>query len=81
MSEALVWQLIRGNNSYLIKRGRTRRDGSVQFSTERGNLLSVNSHKYSGIANHHTLDISVKEVKDNDKTITSVELKQLVSPK
>lgn len=58
MSEALIWHLIRDNHSFLVKRGNTRRDGSVQFSKEPGNLLNVNSFKYSGIANHKTIDIS-----------------------
>lgn len=59
MADALVWQLIRENNSFLVKRGRTRRDGSLQFSSEPGNLLNVNTHKYSGIANASTTDVSI----------------------
>jgi large subunit ribosomal protein L28e len=58
MSESLVWHLIRDNNSFLVKRGNTRRDGSVQFSKEPGNLLNVNTFKYSGIANQRTIDLS-----------------------
>lgn len=58
MSEALVWQLIRDNNSFLVKRGRTRRDGSIQLSSEPGNLLRVNSFKYSGLANANSLSIN-----------------------
>lgn len=67
MSEALVWHLIRGNNAFLVKRGRTRRDGAVQFSKEPGNLLQVNSFKYSGIANARTVDISEVKVQGADK--------------
>ena len=51
MSDALIWHLIRDNNSFLVKRGRTNRSGAVQFSSEPGNLLNVNTFKYSGIAN------------------------------
>ena len=58
MSESLIWHLIRDNNSFLVKRGNTRRDGSVQFSSEPGNLLNVNTFKYSGIANQRTIDLS-----------------------
>ncbi len=58
MSSALVWHLIRDNNSFMVKRGRTSRDGSVQFSTEPGNLLNVNTFKYSGIANDRTINIT-----------------------
>ena len=57
MSDALVWHLIRDNNSFLVKRNRTNRCGSVQFSTEPGNVLNVNTFKYSGIANSKTIDI------------------------
>ena len=58
MSGSLVWYLIRDNNSFLVKRGRTARDGSVQFSSEKGNLMSVNTWKYSGLANEKTIDVS-----------------------
>ena len=57
MSDALVWHLIRDNNSFLHKRGRTARSGSVQFSCEAGNLLNVNTFKYSGLANSKTVDL------------------------
>lgn len=56
-SESLIWHLIRDNNSFLIKRGNTKRDGSVQFSSEPGNLLNVNTFKYSGLANSKTVDL------------------------
>ena len=59
MSESLVWHLIRDNNSFLVKRGRTSRDGAVSFSTEPGNVLGVHSFKYSGIANEKTVAISI----------------------
>ena len=58
MSEALVWHLIRDNNSFLVKRGRENRTGAIQFSKEPGNLLNVNSFKYSGIANEKVIDIA-----------------------
>jgi large subunit ribosomal protein L28e len=65
MSDALVWQLVKDNNAFLVKRGRTNRDGAVQFSREAGNLLNVNSFKYSGLANRKAVDISAK-----DKNVT-----------
>ncbi len=58
MADALVWQLVKNNNSFLHKVGRTNRSGAVQFSSEPGNLMSVNSFKYSGLANSKTIDIS-----------------------
>jgi hypothetical protein len=57
MSSALIWQLVKDNNAFLVKRGRTRRAGAVQFSSEKNNLLNVNSAKYSGIANSVTVGV------------------------
>ncbi len=50
MSSALLWQLVKDNNAFLVKRGRTHRAGAVQFSSEPGNLLNVNTAKYSGLS-------------------------------
>ncbi len=58
MSAALIWHLVRDNNSFLVKRGRTDRDGSVQFSTEPGNVMGVNTFKYSGLANERTINVA-----------------------
>ena len=87
MSEALVWHLIRDNNSFLVKRGRTSRSGEVQFSKEPGNLLSVNTFKYSGIANngsidirpdgHHEVKITKKTGKNLNKPVKSTESKNV----
>ena len=58
MSESLVWHLIRDNNSFMVKRERTRRSGQVMFSKEAGNIMSVNTFKYSGVANKRNIDIA-----------------------
>mmetsp|Transcript_4977 Transcript_4977/g.5450 ORF Transcript_4977/g.5450 Transcript_4977/m.5450 type:complete len:142 (-) Transcript_4977:228-653(-) len=58
MSSALVWQLIKDHNSFLVKRGRTHRAGAVQFSAEKGNLLNVNSAKYSGLASNNSVGVT-----------------------
>ena len=58
MSSSLVWQLIRNNNSFLVKRGRTARQGAVQFSAEPGNVLNVNTAKFSGISNASTVTVA-----------------------
>jgi large subunit ribosomal protein L28e len=58
MSSALIWELVKNNNSFLVKRGRTAQAGAVQFSMEKNNLLNVNSAKYSGLANEKTAGIS-----------------------
>mmetsp|Transcript_20794 Transcript_20794/g.42276 ORF Transcript_20794/g.42276 Transcript_20794/m.42276 type:complete len:144 (+) Transcript_20794:62-493(+) len=58
MSDALVWHLIRDNNSFMVKRGRTSRCGNVQFSSEAGNLLNAHCFKYSGVANSKSVGLS-----------------------
>ena len=58
MSEALIWHLIRDNNSFIVKREQTSRRGIVQFSKEPGNLMNAHCFKYSGLANNATIDIS-----------------------
>ncbi len=57
MGDALIWQLVRNNNSFLVKRGgggpkagNSSRAGAVQFSCEPGNVMGVNTFKYSGLA-------------------------------
>jgi len=86
MAEALVWHLIRDNNSFLVKRNRTSRNGAVQFSSEPGNILNVNTFKYSGIANTRTIDIAqvndtvvmkTKVPKNLQKPSKSIEIKVL----
>ena len=57
MSDAVIWSLIRKNNAFLHKRGHTKRAGAVQLSCEPGNVMSVSSFKYSGLANSKTADI------------------------
>ncbi|KAL7748794.1 hypothetical protein RI367_005707 [Sorochytrium milnesiophthora] len=52
MSSELVWQLIRKNNSFLVKRN------GVIFSKEEGNLRNINTFKYSGLAQRKTIAIS-----------------------
>eukprot|EP00597_Dinobryon_sp_UTEXLB2267_P016824 CAMPEP_0201091872 /NCGR_PEP_ID=MMETSP0812-20130820/376_1 /ASSEMBLY_ACC=CAM_ASM_000668 /TAXON_ID=98059 /ORGANISM="Dinobryon sp., Strain UTEXLB2267" /LENGTH=139 /DNA_ID=CAMNT_0047343071 /DNA_START=30 /DNA_END=449 /DNA_ORIENTATION=+ len=80
MSDALVWHLIRDNNSFLVKRNRTNRCGAVQFSSEPGNVLNVNTFKYSGIANSKTIDIaSDLTLKTKDEKISNLPAKSVSS--
>ncbi|KAI9029077.1 ribosomal protein L28e [Phycomyces nitens] len=51
MSADLVWELIKNNNSFLVKRS------GVQFSCELNNLTNLNTFKYSGVANAKTVSI------------------------
>ncbi|KIL71323.1 hypothetical protein M378DRAFT_182822 [Amanita muscaria Koide BX008] len=53
MSYDLQWLLLRKNNSFQVNRVP---EGPV-FSREPGNLLNLNSHKYSGLANKKVLEI------------------------
>ena len=69
MSNSLIWMLVKDNNCFLKKFMKTKRAGAVQFSSEPGNLMNVNSFKYSGLANNQTIDISANK-KTNDITMT-----------
>ena len=69
MSDSLVWELVRNNNAFLVKRGHTKRAGAVQFSSEKGNVLGVNSFKYSGIANSKTVDVTHITEDNKDKIV------------
>ncbi|KAK7464115.1 hypothetical protein VKT23_006279 [Stygiomarasmius scandens] len=54
MSSDLEWLLIRNYNSFMVK---GLPEGPI-FSKEPGNLRNLHSHKYSGLANSKTIDIS-----------------------
>lgn len=65
-SDSLIWLCVRNNNSFLKKKnGSTTRSGSIHFSTEKGNLYSISSFKYSGLAQSKTVDISCVEGDDS----------------
>jgi len=58
ISDALCYQLTKNHHAFLKKRnGKTNRSGSIQFSTEPGNLTNRNTLKYSGICKSQTIDI------------------------
>eukprot|EP00195_Chlamydomonas_chlamydogama_P015282 CAMPEP_0202894068 /NCGR_PEP_ID=MMETSP1392-20130828/3520_1 /ASSEMBLY_ACC=CAM_ASM_000868 /TAXON_ID=225041 /ORGANISM="Chlamydomonas chlamydogama, Strain SAG 11-48b" /LENGTH=126 /DNA_ID=CAMNT_0049578619 /DNA_START=75 /DNA_END=455 /DNA_ORIENTATION=+ len=73
MSSALVWQVIRNNNSFLRKG----LNGSL-FSAEAGNLANKHSYKFSGLANPKTVDISLK---GDDVTFSVARNKTAKQPK
>lgn len=59
ISESLTWELTKKNTSFMKKlNGRTKRSGSVKFSTEPGNIKSLSLFKYSGIANNKAFDVT-----------------------
>jgi hypothetical protein len=72
MSSALIWQLVKNHNSFLVKRGKTNRSGAIQFSSERGNVLSVNSYKYSAVSGDSAVDVT-----SDLKLFTQVRIKEL----
>ena len=56
--DSLVWELTkRGTCFTKNKNGRTKRSGAISFSSEKGNLKSLNQFKYSGLANSKVCDI------------------------
>jgi large subunit ribosomal protein L28e len=60
--DSLVWELTRRNTSFLKKKnGQTKRSGVVVFSTEKGNVKSLNLFKYSGLANSKVCDVVCTE--------------------
>jgi large subunit ribosomal protein L28e len=70
VSDSLVWELTRNNSSFLKKKnGNTKRSGSIGFSTEKGNLTSLNQHKYSGLANTKAANIACT---DDNKAVLIV---------
>ncbi|KAG7095784.1 hypothetical protein E1B28_006486 [Marasmius oreades] len=54
MSTDLQWLLLRKYNSYMVK---GLPEGPI-FSKEPGNLVNIHSHKYSGLSNSKTIDVS-----------------------
>ena len=57
VSPDLLWQLVKKNNKFLVKRNGNC-SSSVQFSSEPNNLYSLNTFKYSGLANKKTVSIT-----------------------
>jgi large subunit ribosomal protein L28e len=59
IADSLTWELIKHNNCFLKKKsGKTKRTGTISFSSEKGNIKSLSQFKYSGIANSKTFDVS-----------------------
>jgi len=54
----LLWECIKGNSCFMRAGGINKR----RFSAEPGNLLSLHSLQFSGLANNEALDVSAKKV-------------------
>ncbi|KAI9661981.1 MAG: hypothetical protein M1831_002896 [Alyxoria varia] len=53
VSPDLIWNIVRGNNSYLTKR----RNPNVQFSRDPLNLMNKHSRKYDGFADRKAIGV------------------------
>ncbi|KAI0013690.1 60S ribosomal protein L28 [Xylariaceae sp. FL0662B] len=58
VSPDLVWEIARGNNSYLVKR---KEAGGVQFSRDPLNVANKNSRKHAGFVNPKAIGIQEAE--------------------
>ncbi|KAL1888021.1 hypothetical protein Sste5346_009818 [Sporothrix stenoceras] len=54
VSADLVWEIVRDQNSFLVKRTK---NAKVQFSRDPLNLLNVNSRKYAGFVNDKAVGV------------------------
>ncbi|MCJ1227737.1 hypothetical protein MMC12_004395 [Toensbergia leucococca] len=58
VSADLIWELVRPNNSYLVKR---KSGGGAQFSKDPLNLVNKHSRKYDGFLNEKAVGIHPAE--------------------
>ncbi|CAJ2509898.1 Uu.00g057980.m01.CDS01 [Anthostomella pinea] len=58
VSSDLVWQIVRSNNSYLVKR---KEAGGVQLSRDPLNLTNKHSRKYAGFVNDKAIGVVAAE--------------------
>jgi large subunit ribosomal protein L28e len=64
----------------MVKRnGRTARTGAIRFSSEAGNVASLSTFKYSGLANSRTIDVTSTASKDAKKGADLTMLKKTSS--
>jgi hypothetical protein len=71
-SDSLVWAIVSKNNSFMKKRnGRSKRSGAVRFSSERNNLTSLATFKYSGLLSK---SVGINSIVDNAKDEAKAEV-------
>ncbi|KAH7308211.1 60S ribosomal protein L28 [Stachybotrys elegans] len=58
ISADLVWEIVRENNSFLVK---SKRNGGVQFSRDPLNLTSLSSRKHAGFVNEKAIGVVPNE--------------------
>ncbi|KAK4569885.1 hypothetical protein LTR86_002854 [Recurvomyces mirabilis] len=65
LSPDLIWQVVRKNNAYLVKRAQS---GGIQFSRDPLNLVNKHSRKYAGFVNPKAIGI---QADDNTVSMTT----------
>ena len=55
VSNDLIWQIVKKQNSFL----KTDKAKTISLSSEKGNVLSLSTPKFSGLSNSKTIDVSV----------------------
>mmetsp|Transcript_12530 Transcript_12530/g.44370 ORF Transcript_12530/g.44370 Transcript_12530/m.44370 type:complete len:141 (-) Transcript_12530:99-521(-) len=71
MSSSLLWECIKGNNSFIRK--------SVNMpimSREPGNLMGLHSFKFSGLVNSKVLDVSSKKAGSKETIVLTTSHKK-----
>ncbi|KAK4082480.1 60S ribosomal protein L28 [Purpureocillium lilacinum] len=58
VSSDLIWEIVRNNNSFLVK---SNRNGGVQFSRDPLNLTNKNSRKHAGFVNDKAIGVVPNE--------------------
>ncbi|KAI1378271.1 60S ribosomal protein L28 [Hypoxylon crocopeplum] len=58
ISADLVWEIVRSNNAYLVKR---KESGGVQFSRDPLNLTNKHTRKYAGFVNDKAIGVQFGE--------------------
>lgn len=58
VSSDLIWEIVRSNNAYLVKR---KESGGIQFSRDPLNLTNVHSRKYAGFVNEKAVGVQPGE--------------------
>ncbi|KAI1752253.1 ribosomal L28e family protein [Xylaria castorea] len=58
VSSDLIWEIVRSNNSFLVKR---KASGGVQFSRDSLNLTNKHSRKYAGFVNDKAIGVAPAE--------------------
>ncbi|KQK09399.1 60S ribosomal protein L28-1 [Brachypodium distachyon] len=77
--DSLVWELVKKNNSFLIKQfGNS--NAKVQFSKEPNNLYNVHSYKYSGLANKKTVTVQPASDKEMSVVLSTTKTKKQNKP-